>query len=153
MARELTVKQKKFVINKAKGMTGAEAAREAGYSPKAAKETASENLTKPNIREAFLKAMEKAGITDERLSQVLDEGLNATVFTKVGELPDHTNRHKFFDSAAKIKGVNAPQKLEATITSAEDFFDSLEEDDEETSSHLSHHPDSGEEPDTKEAGR
>lgn len=113
-------------------MSGAEAAREAGYSEKNAIPQASENLRKPNVREAFLKAMEKAGITDERLSQVMDEGLKASRPIAPGvEIPDHSIRHKFMDSAVKVKGLNAPDKSEVKITTAEDFFNSLEEDEPE----------------------
>ena len=44
------MRQRKFAKYYVKTGNGAKAARMAGYSPKAAKETASENLTKPNLK-------------------------------------------------------------------------------------------------------
>lgn len=49
--KRLTQRQRRFAKAYVKTGNGAKAARQAGYSPKAAKEIASENLTKPNVRE------------------------------------------------------------------------------------------------------
>lgn len=138
---KLTVKQRKFIANKAKGMSGAEAARQAGYSPRSATEIASENLSKPNVRDAFLKAMEKQGITDDKLVKVLNEGLeaNRTISAIPGteanggtvdfvDVPDHATRHKFLKTAADIKGLEAAKKVEAYVTTPEDFLATLDDD-------------------------
>ena len=50
---ELTDKQKRFVEQYCIHFNGARAAREAGYSEESAKEIASENLTKPNVKNAI----------------------------------------------------------------------------------------------------
>ena len=52
MARELTLKQKRFVIEYLKDGHGTNAAIRAGYSRASAANIASENLTKPEIRDA-----------------------------------------------------------------------------------------------------
>lgn len=49
-ATKLTEKQEKFCLYYIELGDGAKAAIKAGYSPKTAKEIASENLTKPNIK-------------------------------------------------------------------------------------------------------
>ena len=146
MAKELTVKQKKFVSNKAKGMSGAEAARQAGYSPHSAREIAAENLSKPNIRDAFLTAMEKAGITDEKVSGVLKDGLeanrviSAVILEKHGddsnatdktndfiEVPDHPTRLKAVSLVKDIKGLEAAKQVNLRDQTLEDLL-SLEDD-------------------------
>lgn len=50
---ELTAKQQRFVDEYLIDLNGAQAAIRAGYSERAAKEIASENLTKPNIAQAI----------------------------------------------------------------------------------------------------
>jgi phage terminase small subunit len=67
----LTPKQDKFARAYVKHGNGAKAARIAGYSVKADKETASENLTKPNIQariaELEADAAIAAGLTEEQI--------------------------------------------------------------------------------------
>jgi phage terminase small subunit len=58
MSNNLTPKQALFVIEYLKDMNGAKAAIRAGYSQDSAKEIASENLTKLNIRAAIDEQME-----------------------------------------------------------------------------------------------
>jgi phage terminase small subunit len=138
---ELTQKQRSFVKGLAQGKTKKKAAEDAGYSPKSAQSQASENLRKPNVREVFLRAMDKAGITDEKLATVMSEGLEAkrAISAVVGndatgktmdfiDVPDHNARHRFFDSAAKIKGLEAPKEINAKVTgNLEDTLNQLDE--------------------------
>jgi len=84
-----------------------------------ARAIASQNYAKLSL----VPLMEEKGITDDRLLQVLDEGLaanktvSARVITKKGELaeadestddfidvPDHDVRHKFLKTALELKG-------------------------------------------------
>jgi phage terminase small subunit len=72
----LEPKQKLFVEIYVGNMNGAEAARNAGYSPKCAKETASTILTYPNVA-AYLSHLqrersEKLGITHEEMLEHLN---------------------------------------------------------------------------------
>ena len=141
MARELTIKQRKFLKYVAQGMSGAAAARKAGYSEKAANEIASENLSKPNVREALLKAMEDAGITDERIAQVMKDGLDAKrvisarVIYQSGregqanestddfiEVPDHLTRHKYLETAIDVTGAKAPKNVNVRNQTLEDLL-------------------------------
>ena len=48
----------------------------------------------------FIACLEEAGVTDDKLSKILDEGLLAT---KQGE-PDYSVRHKYLETAVKLKG-------------------------------------------------
>ena len=88
---------------------------------------ASENLRKPKI----VSALEEA-LPDHLLAQVHKEGLMATrpIYDKegklVGEDADFNARHKYLDSAYKIKGLYAPEKkLNVNLTISE-VLDSLE---------------------------
>ncbi len=69
MEKKLTLKQQRFVKEYIKTGHGTNSAIKAGYSEKTAKEIASENLTKPNIKVKIEKAMseeaKKLGITAE----------------------------------------------------------------------------------------
>ena len=61
----LTDKQKRFVEQYCIHFNGARAAREAGYSEESAKEIASENLTKPNIKNAIDLKMQELTMSAE----------------------------------------------------------------------------------------
>lgn len=108
----LTRKQRKFVNAIVEGGTGTDAAL-AVYdtdNPRVAAAIASENLTKPNI----IKSIQEA-LPDELLAQVHLEGLNATRSFPLGEgeyedAPDYAVRHKYLDSAYKLKGSYAAEK-------------------------------------------
>ena len=59
--------------------------------------------------QGFLQVMEKMGINDELLSEVLKDGLKAEkktyFFGKVIDTePDHYARHRYLDTALKVKG-------------------------------------------------
>ena len=62
---------------------------------------AHENLRKPKIQKAIQEAL-----PDELLAKVHLEGLDA----KRDDIPDYAVRHKYLDSAYKIKGTYAPEK-------------------------------------------
>ena len=59
-------------------------------------------------RPSFIELMNQSGITDEKLSNKLDEGLEATKLVIYGseviEPPDHNSRHKYLETALKLKG-------------------------------------------------
>lgn len=124
MARGLTKKQKTFVKEMAKTGNGTQAALIAydisEEKPQRLRENlaasiASENLTKPKI----VNALEQA-LPDELLAQVHQEGLLATKpiykqtseykWVKVGDEEDFGVRHKYLDTAYKIKGSYATEK-------------------------------------------
>lgn len=79
------------------------AMRDAGYPPITAKNP--KNLTESK---AFQELMSEA-ITDKKLIKVIDDGLTANktfaVDESVVEVPDHATRHKFLETALKVKGA------------------------------------------------
>lgn len=134
MATRLTKKERGFVKEILKGKNGTEAAL-AAYDtdkPLTAASIASENLTKPKIVNAI-----HAALPDALLAKVHLEGLEAYKLgngAMIGgedgieairtEEPDFATRHKYLDTAYKVKGSYAPDKhlnlnLESTIPSEE----------------------------------
>lgn len=111
MAAEMTNKQKMFVKEYLKDLNGTQAAIRAGYSEDSAKEIASENLTKPNIREALDKELEartkKVEISAEyvlgSLKQIADRCMQAEEVMKYdSEVKDYVSvgEYKFDPSGA-----------------------------------------------------
>lgn len=123
----LTHKQRGFVEDYAKTHNGTEAALN-NYDtdkPSVAAVIANENLKKPKI----LNALEEA-LPDDMLMEIHREGLYATktVFknnneTKqieaVAEEADFAVRHKYLDSAYKLKGKYAPEKTVSLVVELE----------------------------------
>tara|TARA_R110000868_G_scaffold403694_1_gene681192 strand:+ start:143 stop:559 length:417 start_codon:yes stop_codon:yes gene_type:complete len=104
---KLTKKQKGFVKDYVKTENGTQAVMK-HYDVKdetVASSIATENLRKPYIKEAIQSIADR--IPDELLEKTHLEGLEATV----GEdKPDYSVRHKYLDSAYKLKGSYAPDK-------------------------------------------
>lgn len=131
MARGLTKKQKGFVKEYIKTGNGRKAVLK-NYDTtddNVAGAIASENLTKPNIQNAI-----KEALPDDLLAQVHIEGLRATKRSGTGGMkigigtdgnvedfghtdidePDYAVRHKYLDTAYKIKGSYEAEKIEHT---------------------------------------
>lgn len=68
----------------------------AGYSP-----TTSTVTTQITKSKGFLEVLEEVGVTNDRLSQVMEEGLAAERDGKA----DHGIRHKYLETALKVKGL------------------------------------------------
>jgi len=123
---KLTKKQKGFVKDYVETGNGTQSALK-NYNVKdetVASSIATENLRKPLIQNAIKSIAEQ--IPDELLLQVHLEGLKASrtiKSTDSGDIvePDYAVRHKYLDTAHKIKGTYAPEKsinlnLDADIT-------------------------------------
>jgi hypothetical protein len=147
MTEELKPAEKKFVKEYLEnGNNGTQAVKKA-FGTKhypTARVKASRLLTKSNIQNVI-----QAALPDELLAKVHREGLkaeheiwknnNATKMIEfVGTEPDYAVRHRYLDSAYKIKGTYAPEKtvnlnVNSEITSpearklAEDFEKALKE--------------------------
>lgn len=113
MTDRLTHKEKGFVKDVAKGETIVQAALN-NYDTEdymTAANIGSENLKKPKI----INALDEA-LPDELLNEIHREGLYATreYYNSKGELQgdvaDFAVRHKYLDSAYKLKGKYAPDK-------------------------------------------
>jgi phage terminase small subunit len=120
---ELKPKQKKFVKEYIKnGGNGTQAVIDAGYKVKDRKVAgvvSAENLAKPSIAKV-VKSLSEA-FTDKELIKVHKEGLQASkkIFKNnnesgevelVGDEPDYPTRHKYLETAYKLKGSFAPEK-------------------------------------------
>jgi len=117
---KLTKKEKNFVKEYVKTGHGVESVLKT-YDTKdysTAGNIASENLKKPKIIDAIMSIAER--IPDELLEKVHLEGLVATKISSIRKLtpdgpedieePDYATRHKYLDSAYKLKGSYAPDK-------------------------------------------
>lgn len=114
ISKKLTHKQRKFVkefvATEGNGTQAALAAYDTNDAHVAAA-IASENLTKP----AILNALENA-LPDELLAKIHREGLFSTkpIYDKegslIGEDADFNARHKYLETAYKLKGSFAPEK-------------------------------------------
>jgi len=114
-----TEKQKKaFSKVLENGGNVSKAMKESGYSAAMAK-----NPQKLTQSLAFQKFMEEAGVTNEKLAAVLNEGLNASKTIVMGKeedsfvdiQPDHPTRHKFLETALKIKGIGKEESNNTII--------------------------------------
>lgn len=125
--KKLTRKQKGFVKDYIETGNATEAA-ERNYDVKdrnVANAIGNENLAKPSIRNAI-----EAALPDELLAKVHVEGLYATKRSGTGAMkigisadgkvndfghteidePDYAVRHKYLDTAYKIKGTYSPER-------------------------------------------
>ncbi len=120
MAQNLTIKERKFIKAMMSHGNVTQAVIDAGYKHKD-RDSASvigwHTLRK--LRPHIADVMEMRGITDAKLSNVLFDGLEASKIgmvkdadgnQKFGMVTDHFVRHKFLDTALKVKGGYAPEK-------------------------------------------
>ena len=128
--RRLTIKQRTFVkeltdpTGEAFG-NGSKAAGLAGYKGEPGssilRSQACENLTKPNVNREIESALDTAGATREKIGQTVAAALDAekrsAFFDREGgkvvygeEEPDHANRLRGADLAAKIRGDILPHR-------------------------------------------
>ena len=112
--RPLTDRQERFVVEFLATANGAEAARRAGYSEHTAKEIASENLTKPNVKRAITEKRDQLMTDSEDKVQWLIDRL--TMEATDGENNDST-RVRALEVLGKIHGAFAAEKTEITTYS------------------------------------
>lgn len=118
----LTKKQKGFVKDYVRTGHGTKSALN-NYDTtdeRVAQAIASENLSKPIIQKAIMSIADR--IPDELLEKVHMEGLNA--MNKDGE--DYAVRHKYLDTAYKLKGSFAAEKKDISIKAIGLLLDDLE---------------------------
>lgn len=105
-----TIKQQKALAKIVEnGGNVSKAMRDVGYSVNTAKTP--QKLTESK---AFIEYMEKAGVTDEKLTTVIKEGLDARKAVVMGKdsqesfvdvQPDYAVRHKYLETALRVKGI------------------------------------------------
>jgi hypothetical protein len=129
---KLTIKERKLLQGIAKGLSVSAAARQAGYADSTSKVDVYKTLDKPRVQTAFLAILEKKGITDDKLGQVIADGLDANKVISANviapngegmadahsmtkdfvEVPDHPTRHKFVDTVCKLKSHYPNEKID-----------------------------------------
>lgn len=118
---KLSKKQKGFIKDYIKTGNGTLSALK-NYNTKdetVASSIATENLTKPLIQNAIKSIADR--IPDELLEKVHLEGLRASDIVSdmqgntLLEKPDYSVRHKYLDSAYKLKGSYAPEKKKLEV--------------------------------------
>ena len=109
--RKLTLRQQRLRKKVLEGKTSVtQAMLDSGYKKTTAGACQKETLEKLGIVEL----MEKMGITDEKLTSVISGGLNAQKESGLTgkELPDWQSRHRFTDTALKLKNKYPAEKKE-----------------------------------------
>lgn len=110
MNPDLTQKQKLFCQYYIIDWNGSKAAIKAGYSEKTAKEIASENLTKPNIKE-YIKGIQENLEEQAEISRLRQ--LKLLIDIAYHNEKERTNdRLKAIEIINKMLGYNEPDKLD-----------------------------------------
>ena len=123
----LTDRQERFVVEYLATANGAEAARRAGYSEHTAKEIASENLTKPNVKAAIDQKRNQLMSDSEDKVGWLVERLTAEA---TSDDNNDSTRVRALEILGKVYGAFAPEKTEVTTYSGSFLADlDLEEGD------------------------
>lgn len=105
--KPLTVRERKLIKGLCKGLSVAEAARQAGYANSTIEGRiySKDMLGSVRIQRALKDMMDEMGISDEKLLNVIREGLEAHKVTTDGEkAPDFSARHKYLETALELKG-------------------------------------------------
>lgn len=110
--KKLTLKQRKFVKAYVESGNAANAAKKSGYSKNCARQIGAENLTKPVIKQTIQVLMETRGLSDDRLLEVLESGLAADKIVDNITAPDYPTRHKYLETALKLKNYFSPPQIE-----------------------------------------
>src|SRR5215216_4591380 len=93
MADELTDKQALFVRYYLEDMNATRAAKKAGYSARTARSIGSENLTKPDIRAAIEKELERRVMSRSEVLTRLGDQARADMRDLIGLSPKQLKRH------------------------------------------------------------
>lgn len=122
----LSKRERKFVAGVVAGKTKMQAAIDAGYTPETARAKSYSFLNRPLVRSAITDALERLGVTYERMVQPVADALEATKFVPAGsretldgtkseyvEIPDHPTRLAAHDRAIALVGA-VPKVGEAT---------------------------------------
>ena len=106
----LNVRQRKYVKNKASGMSNQQSAIKAGYSKNTAK-NAARDLENPGVEKAIGDLIREAGLGEDRIlevvNQALADGMDGatriwTTKDEKYERPDFAVKHKYLDTLIKL---------------------------------------------------
>lgn len=110
----LTIKQAKFVKEYIKSNGNGQNSVMEVYDTKdfnTARSIASENLTKPNVRQCIIDSLKKRGFTEEKFGTILNKKL------KQDDKPNHP---RYMDMYIDITGARAPIKVDNTHSVKQD---------------------------------
>jgi hypothetical protein len=128
-SERLKIRERKFIKAILDGKCPTDAMREAGYAENTALYKSGEKLKK--VKSTIQQLMEKRGLTDDRLLEVLEQGLEskkviaANIIAPNGEgmkdansltkdfieVEDFATRHKYLDTALKLKDSYPASKI------------------------------------------
>jgi len=109
--RELSIKQRKALKGVFEGKSKKQAGLEAGFSEKYAIQGVNHALEIASGNQDFVKAMEKQGITSDRLAEVLSEGLAAKNPFRPKQ-KDFKVIHSFWQDAVRIMDAFPASKIQ-----------------------------------------
>jgi len=96
----------------------------AGYSPSYVNSGLSKIQENPVFKREYesnlIKALKKKGIDDDKLSEVVNDGLRAMRLRTfkgevLGEEPDNFIRHRFLETILKVRGDFAPEQINVNV--------------------------------------
>lgn len=111
--KKLGPRHHKLLALKASGQSTAEAARAVGVTEDYARHL----MQQPLVQSALQQKMDEVGITDQKIAEKINEGLDAlTPPKKEGgrRYEDFFTRRLYLDMVLKLKGEYAPEKKEET---------------------------------------
>ena len=98
---KLTLKQKRFIKYYLESGNASQSALKAGYKNR---QSAFMNMSNVVIKDTLYQYMERQGLTEKKLLEVLVRGLEAyKLNSKDKKSADHATRHKFLETALKLK--------------------------------------------------
>ena len=91
------------------------ALEKAGYAESTVKNNSTHIISRPGIQSKLKLALEKAGITVDKIAQVAADGLDANrpvvVDKSLVDYPDHGIRHKYLETVVKLSGLEPAQSV------------------------------------------
>ena len=105
------------------GDTRKDALLKAGYSDTTAASHSVSILNRPRVQNALRLALEKAGVTIDKIAQVAADGLDANrpivVDKSLCDYPDHGTRHRFLETVVKLSGLEPASDIDISAESYE----------------------------------
>ena len=122
-AAQLSVREARVIKGLLAGKTATDAMIAAGYSRSTSISRPYSVLEKTRVKEAMKDAMDRRGLTTKRLAKTIEAGLNATRKVVVGshifEEPDYAMRHRFLETAIRLRGEDLDRGTTATVETHE----------------------------------
>ena len=120
---KLSIREQIAVAELIKGQTAENALRTAGYAESTCKTGHYNVLQKPRIQNVMREALERAGVTPDKLAEVCFDGLKAdrpiVVDKSLIDYPDHGARHRFLETCVKLSGLEPASDLDISAESYE----------------------------------